>query len=85
MQINIPPEHRQRIVNAMKGLYEIPMVKDPESTPEAPLPKVPEFTDDAWAREAFLRVIRRDVRRWEHRQAIEAANAAVESVKDVVN
>ena len=77
MQLNIPAQHQSRMEAAMKGLYAIPMIPDPASTPETPLPAIPEFTDSQWAREAVVRNIRRDVYRWESAEAGRVAAAAI--------
>jgi hypothetical protein len=64
----VPSAKKQRIVDAMKGLYPIPSVTNKETGLEEP-----EFTDNQWAKEAIRRLIVRDVSRWETKVAKEAA------------
>jgi len=65
----IPDDKIQRVVNAMKGLYPIPMINN--GTVENPN-LVPEFTDSQWAKERVRRFIRDTVARYEQRVAIES-------------
>jgi len=57
-----------RVVTAMKGLYPIPTIPDPEN----PDVEIPEFTDNQWAKESVRRWIRDQVARWEQKTAKDA-------------
>ena len=64
-----------RIISAMKGLYPIPMIEDPEWVDPgdgSTAPMIPEFTDNEWAKEAVRRWIRNQVARWEQKVAKDA-------------
>jgi len=71
IKFTISSDNVQRIINAMKGLYPIPMVD--EGTQEEP-DMHPEFTESEWAKEAVRRIVIRDVSRWENKVAQELAS-----------
>ena len=71
----IPEAKKQRIVDAMKGLYTIPL--DSQDPPQ------PLFTDNAWAKESVRRWIRDQVARWEQREAKDAIQFSPED--DIVS
>ena len=75
-QINftIPDAKLQRIVDAMKGLYPIPWIPDPQD----PETEIPEFTDNQWAKEALRRLVVRSVSRWETKVAKDAAAVSLD-------
>ena len=58
----IPNEKVPIIVDAMKGLYPIPVDENGD----------PEFTDNAWAKECIRRFIKRTVARYTQKSAIDA-------------
>lgn len=64
MQIifTIPDEKLQRVIDAIKGLWPVPI--DPET-------KEPLFSDGAWAKERIRRTIRDMVYAYESRIAME--------------
>lgn len=64
----IPDNKIQRVVTAMKGLYPIPQIPDPENEGQT----IPEFTDGQWAKESVRRWIRDQVARYEQRTAKDA-------------
>ena len=61
----IPEDKLPRIVAALKGLYPIPTIEDPENEGET----IPEFTDNEWAKESVRRWIRNQVARYEQNVA----------------
>jgi len=73
----------QRIADALKGLFPIPQIPDPNwvnPNPEWPgsvAPLINEFTDNQWAKEVVRRWIISQVRRYEAMVAAEAAKANV--------
>lgn len=82
ISFTVPDAQLPRIVSAMKELYDIPTIPDPEwvhpggSNPATGPPQVPEFTDGQWAKEAVRRMIIREVNRWERRVSSKAAEKA---------
>lgn len=58
----IPENKIQRVINAIKGLYPIPVYP-----PEHPQAGQPMFTDNQWAKETVRRWIRDQVARWEQK------------------
>lgn len=86
MQLNIPPEKQQRILDAMKGVYPIPTIPDPSfSGNPANAPRIPKFTDEEWARHVIIRYIKEDVYRWEVSQASKIASDSIALDDDLVN
>ena len=88
INFTVPADKLPRIVAAMVGLYPVPQIPDPEwvdpgDGSEAPL--VNEFTDGQWAKEALRRKVIRDVRRWEHKVATDAASAGVTEDNDLLS
>jgi len=77
MQIDIPGDKRDRIKAAMKGLYKIPLIPDPDFVGEGAAPHIPEFTDDEWMKEAIIRWIKNAVHRWEASTAITVARDSI--------
>ena len=73
MQFDIPVEKRDRIKDAMKGLYPIPLIPDPDYSGGGEAPLINEFTDEEWMKEATIRLIKNVVHRWESSTAIETA------------
>lgn len=63
----IPDGKLPRVVDAMKGLYPIPL--DGEGQPM--------FADGPWAKEVLRRWIVSQVQRWEIRKAMDAARQGV--------
>ena len=59
---NIPADKIQRIVDAMKGLHDIPTDANGD----------PLFTDNEWAKECVRRFIKRTVARYEQKVARDA-------------
>ena len=83
---NIPANKLPRIINAIKGLYPIPMIEDPEWVdPEdgSSAPIINEFTDAQWAKERVRRFIISTVGRYERRTAMDIA-AELVSVEDEI-
>lgn len=68
INFTIPDEKLQRVVDALKGLYPIPVTDDGSGN------MIPDFTDNQWAKEAVRRLVVRDVKRWETKIAQLAAN-----------
>jgi hypothetical protein len=66
--ITIPDAKVQRVVDAMKGLYPIPLDENGD----------PLFTDNQWSKEVLRRWIVAQVRRYEARVAMDEAAAAVQ-------
>lgn len=65
----IPNDKLPLIVNAMKGLYPIPVINT--GTEEEPVWEN-EFTDNAWAKESIRRWIKKQVARYNQKIAQEA-------------
>ena len=61
IKFTIPDEELTRIVAAIKGLYPIPQIENPEKLGNM----IPEFTDNQWAKECMRRWIVHQVARWE--------------------
>jgi len=61
----IPEAKIQRVIDAMKGLYPIPQIEDPEN----PDKMINEFTDSKWAKEAIRRQVISIVKRYEQKEA----------------
>ena len=68
ISFTIPEAKVQRVVDALKGLYSIPQIDDPENEGET----IPEFTDNQWAKESVRRWIRDTVARYEQKTAKDA-------------
>lgn len=88
INFNVPADKLPRIIAAMVGLYPVPTIPDPDwidpgDGSEAPM--VPEFTDGQWAKEAVRRKVIRDVRRWEHKVATDAAGGGVTEDNDLLS
>ena len=64
----IPEAKIQRVIDAMKGLYEIPLVDDE-----------PEFTETQWAKEKVRRWIIEQVQRYENIVAKNAVNVQTDN------
>ena len=60
----IPDDKISRVIDAMKGVFEIPEDDNGE----------PLFTDVQWAKEKVRRWIINQVARWEHRVAVQNIN-----------
>jgi len=60
------------VVDAMKGLYPIPYDTN----------GVPEFSDNAWAKECIRVWIKRQVSRWNDKSAIDSIKAYNDSLKN---
>ena len=72
IKFTISEDKVQRVTNAMKGLYPIPQIPDPEwKDPKdgSQAPMIPEFTNGQWAREVVRRFIIQQVARWEQVEA----------------
>ena len=77
----IPEAKVQRVIDAMVGLNKIPKIADPNwenpnDGTRAPL--VDQFTPAQWAKECPRRWIRNQVRRFENRQALIAAQVELD-------
>lgn len=64
----IPANKIGRIVTAMKGLYPIPHIPDPDNEGQM----IPQFTGGQWAKESVRRWIRNQVARYEQKMAKDA-------------
>lgn len=66
----------QRVIDAMKFLFKIPTVPNPDFISEAETPDVPrmvnEFSDADWVQESTRRWIISQVARYEQRMAMDA-------------
>ncbi len=67
INFNVPSGKLPRIVVAMQGLYPIPTDDDGN----------PSYTPSKWVKEAVRRLIIRDVRRWEQKVAVTAAQGSI--------
>ena len=67
IELEYDSSNEQRIIDAMKGLYPIPIIDD-----------IPEFTDTQWAKESLRRLVVRDVKRWENKVAIESVSVSAD-------
>jgi len=76
--LTIPQAALPRITAAMKGLYPIPMVEDPEN----PGQQIPQYTDNQWAKQCVMSFVRRSVRRYEQR--LSDIEHAVEEDPDII-
>ena len=77
-----------RIIDAMKGLFPIPTIADPEwEDPEdgsfAPL--INEFTDNEWAKEALRRYTIDVVHRFEKKEAKDLAHSSITKDDELVS
>lgn len=80
INFNVPDAQLPRIVAAMAGIYPVPQIPDPDWVDPgdgSQAPMVDEFTPNQWAKETVRRKIVRDVRRWEHKVAADAAASGV--------
>ena len=66
ISFTISSENLTRVKDAMKGLFPIPETCDSEAI------CTPLFTETQWAKEAVRRLVIRDIRRWEHKEAQDA-------------
>jgi len=66
--ITIPDEKLERVVNALIGLYPIPLIDDLENEGE----KIPEFAENQWAKQCVINFLKRSVARYEQREAKDA-------------
>jgi hypothetical protein len=89
---NIPTDNLSRVVNAIKGLYPIPKIADPnwieleQDNPEyTEQPMINEFTDNAWAKERVRRFMKDTVKRFEQRTAIDSAKDSVSVEDDLIS
>lgn len=72
IKFTIPDDKIQRVIDAMKGLYPIPQIPNPNyGEPNEP-DRINEFTDAQWAKESVRRFIKRSVARYENRVAVDA-------------
>ena len=76
--LTIPSAKVQRVIDATKFLHKIPQIDNPdfvtvEATPNEE-PRINEFTDNQWAKEAWRRYIINQVRRYETHQAKDAVS-----------
>ena len=65
INFTIPDGKIAKVVDAMKGLYQIPTIDDPQN----PGQNIPQFTDNAWAKEVVRKFIVQQVARWEQVKA----------------
>lgn len=73
--ISIPNDKIQRVIDAMKGLYPIPKIPDPEWVDPkdgSVAPLINKFTDQVWAKKCVVNYIKQSVARYEQAQAIRA-------------
>ena len=88
INFNVPADKLPRIVAAMVGLYPVPQIPDPnwvDPGDGSQAPMVNEFTNNQWAKEALRRKVIRDVRRWEHKVATDAAGGAITEDDDLLS
>jgi len=74
--MTIPEAKTQRVVDAMKGIYPVPINVE---TGE------PLFNDAQWAKECVINFIKRTVYRYESSVAVNTAKEGVEEDADIVN
>ena len=72
--LTMPTDKALRVVAAMKGIYLIPQIPDPDYVGEGEVPLIPQYTDAQWVKRQLIRFLARTVHRHERRQAIEALN-----------
>jgi len=65
--INIPAQHVNRVLDAIKGLYPIPDDEDGNPT----------YNNAAWAKKTLEDHLRSIVKRWEQRSAMDTAKRNV--------
>lgn len=70
--ISVDNDQVDRVVNAMEGLYTIPVDTN----------GVPEFTANQWAKECVRRWVKKQVHRWEAKSAADSIKAYQDSVAE---
>lgn len=65
LQFVINGSKKNRVKTALKNLYPIPMIADPESKEEM----IREFTEDQWVKECMRRWLIKQVARYEQKEA----------------
>ena len=88
LTITIPDAKVSRVRDAFKGLYQIPMIPDPdyvldEEETEEDRPQIPKYTDAQWIKECVKRFIREVVVGYESAVAREAAKETVVIDNDI--
>lgn len=64
--ITIKDDKKQNVIDAMKGLFQIPQIN--KGTEEAP-DMQPQFSDEEWVSEALRRFVVTQTARWNQAQA----------------
>ena len=72
--VNVPAQHVNRVLDAIKGLYPIPNDENGDPT----------HTNAAWAQKIMEDHLRSIVRRWEQRSAMDTAKRNVVVPDEVV-
>jgi predicted transcriptional regulator len=80
--ITVDDETSIRLQIAMAGLYPIPMIPDPSFTapvdnPDADAPQVPQYDGNDWVVVCMQKWAQAQINRWEARERIDAAKAAI--------
>jgi hypothetical protein len=65
IEIDIPAEKVNRVITAIKGVYPITQIEDPENPGEF----IDEFTDMQWTRKILINQLKRIVRKYENKVA----------------
>ena len=65
LKINIPADKVNRVITALRGLYPIPQIKDPENPGEF----IDEFNDVQWARKILVNYLKNRVQKYERKMA----------------
>ena len=77
-------ENIQRIINAMKGLYPIPRVPNPDYLKDG-IETLNEFSDSDWVKECIRQWIMDQVLEYERRIAIELAKEKIEKDNNLIS
>jgi hypothetical protein len=68
LEINIPADKVDRVLAAIKGIYPIPQIEDPENPGEY----INEFGDLAWSKKIVIDHLKRTINRYERKIAQDA-------------
>lgn len=74
--ISLTTPNALRVSNAIKGLWPIPKIADPDYTGDGEAPLVDQFTATVWAKKNIIKFLKRTVHRYENSVAKKAAEVA---------
>jgi hypothetical protein len=86
--INIPNQHRTRVLDAVKNMFPIPQIPNPDFDPNDPLEidpvLIPEYTDANWVKKILEDYLRDLVKRQEQIEAMDIAKRNVNIPDEII-